>query len=382
MSTVRISGVIVPSDYDMQWFDDEIARGVMTPLSRVESALRDASDDEPLTVYINSPGGSVFAGNEMLNALRSWERETGQAVNVTVGAMAASAAGTLAVMLGPVSAHANSRFMFHSATSVQIGGPRAMEDVADLLDGINSDVVTALVSRYGFDPDAVATWFSEGRMGWVDANEAVERGLVSEIIDEPANPLAMTERDLAEYARHGLDGIAAIIAADIGDQTMDEDKNTEVTETESTVDTTEETTVTDEETTETDATEEAQVITSAHVDMAYEEGYAAGEAAAKAEGSEALAEELAAEKQRADELTVQVSALRMKVARLDKGFKPGNGSGSEPSAESSGDEYWRRVAELCDDGVEKGVAMLRVQREHPEAHKAMLAAAKAAEKRA
>jgi ClpP class serine protease len=53
-----------------------------------------SADDalESVEVEINSPGGSVFAGAEMINAIKAAARD-GREVEITVGAMAASMAG-------------------------------------------------------------------------------------------------------------------------------------------------------------------------------------------------------------------------------------------------------------------------------------------------
>lgn len=354
MSTVRISGVIVPSEYDMEWFADLIDRGVMTPQSRVQSALERADKSEPLELYINSPGGSVFSANEILNMCRDWEKETEQSITVTVGALAASAAGMLATALGPVRAHANSRFMFHSAASFQVGGPGAMEDIAGLLHSINDEQTRRLVDDYGFDADVVNEWFSEGRMGWIDAKAALEHGIAAEIVDAPAEPLQLTDDDVAEYNRHGLAGIAALVAGDEdpgpgSEQELPPDRT----------------------------------VTQAHVDMAYEEGYAAGEAAGAAHEKKTLAAEIetlsrkltVAEHTIAEQETA-LKAAKLKCARLDRGLRDEGTGDQEPSAGATGDEYWRRVDELVADGVSKNSAMLRVQREHPDAFAEMLANAK------
>ena len=210
MSKVSIRGVIVSSAYDVDWLDDEINKGLLTPLSRVESAVAEASETEPMELYINSPGGSVFAGHEMLNSIVDWRSRTGQPVNITIGAMCASAASTIAIQLGPVKAHANTLFMFHSAQSEQVGGPGSMLDMAELLEKINRQAVTALVAKYNMNPDTVAEWFAEGRMGWIDADEAQQAGLVSEVIQSDGEIVDFSNVDMSQYGERGL-AIAALV---------------------------------------------------------------------------------------------------------------------------------------------------------------------------
>lgn len=191
---IEIRGVIVGADYDMDYMFRYIHRGLITPESYFRRELAKAPTGEPLDVYINSPGGSVFAGYEMINALRSWQEGTGQSVNVTLGGMAASMAAYMAAYFGPVRAHANTKIMYHGASAGVWGGSSAMRDEAKLLDDINAELQTMLVTRYALDSDRVAEWFAEGRQGWLTAREAQTAGLVYEIIDAQA---AMPERAAA-----------------------------------------------------------------------------------------------------------------------------------------------------------------------------------------
>jgi len=69
MSRINLRGVIVPSEYDASWADGYIEKGIILPESRFRSMLAEASKAEPLTVYVNSPGGSVFSAGEMVNAV-------------------------------------------------------------------------------------------------------------------------------------------------------------------------------------------------------------------------------------------------------------------------------------------------------------------------
>ncbi len=69
MARIDIRGVIVPSDYDVSFLFPYIQKGLITPESYVRKQI-EANKDDTLDLYINSQGGSVFAGNEMINALQ------------------------------------------------------------------------------------------------------------------------------------------------------------------------------------------------------------------------------------------------------------------------------------------------------------------------
>lgn len=210
---LNIRGVIVGSEFDSAFFADYIGKGIITPESKFRAALAGVDAKQPLDLYINSPGGSVFAGNEMANALLDWKKATGQKVHVTLGAMAASMGAVLPVQVADsVSAHQNSKIMFHGASSIAIGGAGAMKDSAELLGKVNADIQTALVSRYGVNPDEAASWFAEGREKWLTAEDAKKIGLVQNIIGSNAAPTKATAAQVRELSAKGI-GISAVADA-------------------------------------------------------------------------------------------------------------------------------------------------------------------------
>jgi len=384
-NTINISGVIVPSDFDGDWFADEIELGLITPLSRVQKAIAAADPSAALIVKINSPGGSVFAAYEMVNSLVEWRIANKQPIQIVAGAMAASAASCICTMLGPVSAHENTKFMYHSAVSVSIGGPGAMEDTRDLLDKINAEITMALVNRYNADPDMVAEWFQEGRMGWLTANEAQQIGLVKEIIPVQADEIEFTEQDINGMQARGL-SVAAML--ETNKETGEGKMETIIQKIKSLLGI--ETDVEDEIVTAIDGATEAQ---KAAQDASYDEGLNAGKEQASKELATAtevrmqkvideLQEQLvdAEEEGTANDALIEAANETMKekvaeletaharIKELDKGFKDGDdGTGS-----GDPETFWNKVDELVAEGSSKNAAMLKVQREFPELHKEML----------
>jgi ATP-dependent protease ClpP protease subunit len=211
MNRIELRGVIVPSEYDSSWAEGYIAKGIIIPESRFRSMLASANKKEPLTVYVNSPGGSVFAAGEMVNAVREWKAETGQPVTVVLGALTASAASAFAIMVADeIKAHANAKMMFHGAWTVSIGGKEMHQDTAELLEKINADIKTRLVGKYGMDPETVTEWFSEGREGWLSASDLVDARLANEIIADASDVIEFAPDALGEIEDRGL-GIAALL---------------------------------------------------------------------------------------------------------------------------------------------------------------------------
>ena len=182
---VKINGVIVSPDYDDGIFESWISKGVITPSSRVVRAVEDA--DEPIDLYINSYGGDVFAGGEMMIALLK-AHAAGRIASVEVGSIAASMAANIVAALRAngchVTANANSELMFHGCYTETIGGAQHHEDVAESLRNIN-DAVIANLNSIGITE--CRAWFAEGREKWIGAEDGVEMGLFTSISDLTAS---------------------------------------------------------------------------------------------------------------------------------------------------------------------------------------------------
>ena len=176
---VKIQGTIVSPDYDDGFFESWIDKGIITPSSRVVGSIENAT--EPINLYINSYGGDVFAGGEMLIALLK-ASASGKLASVEIGSIAASMAANIVAALRangvPVTANANSELMFHGCYTETIGGAQHHEDVAESLRNVNESVITNL-NRIGITE--CRGWFSEGREKWIGAEDGLAMGLFSEI---------------------------------------------------------------------------------------------------------------------------------------------------------------------------------------------------------
>ncbi|MGC7327690.1 Clp protease ClpP, partial [Mycobacteroides abscessus subsp. abscessus] len=92
-------------------------------------------DNDAITVRINSPGGSVFDGIAILNALRDHPAT----VTVVVDSLAASIASVIAMAGDEIVMNRNSQLMVHNAWAVCVGDARAMEKSAARLAQHNSN---------------------------------------------------------------------------------------------------------------------------------------------------------------------------------------------------------------------------------------------------
>lgn len=138
--------------------------------------LKDLEVDE-IKVRVNSPGGSVFDGFALYNALRSHSAE----VTTVVEGLAASAASLIALAGDKVVMRPASELMIHEAWTFAGGPAEDMRKIADQLDSINTIVAGIYSSKAGTPADM---WREAMRVEtWFTPDEALEAGLVDAVED-------------------------------------------------------------------------------------------------------------------------------------------------------------------------------------------------------
>lgn len=137
-------------------------------------------DVDQLNVYINSPGGAAWDGLAIMNTLRR-HRAT---VNVTIDALAASAASVIAMAGDHVTMNRGAELMVHDASGFAMGNADTMRETADVLDKLSDSYADAYAARAGGDR---ATWREVMQAEtWFTAEEAVAAGLADEWVDAPS----------------------------------------------------------------------------------------------------------------------------------------------------------------------------------------------------
>ena len=137
-------------------------------------------DVDQLNVYINSPGGAAWDGLAIMNTLRR-HRAT---VNVTIDALAASAASVIAMAGDHVTMNRGAELMIHDASGFAMGNAATMRETADVLDKLSDSYADAYAARAGGDR---ATWREVMQAEtWFTAEEAVAAGLADEWVDAPS----------------------------------------------------------------------------------------------------------------------------------------------------------------------------------------------------
>lgn len=168
------------------WIYDEIGGWGITAQDLVsELAGLNVSD---ITVHVNSPGGDVFQGIAIMNALRDHPAK----VTVKVDALAASIASVIAQAGNTVIMGRNSMMMIHNASGYAMGEADDLRKMADLLDSTTANIASIYHERAG---GTVKQWLAVMKdETWYSAEEAVVAGLADEVAPLP------TEREAHQQA--------------------------------------------------------------------------------------------------------------------------------------------------------------------------------------
>lgn len=129
-----------------------------------------ALDVQTLNVRLNSPGGLVFDGVAIYNALA---RHSANVV-VHIEGIAASIASVIAMAGDEIRITEGSRFMIHDPWSIVMGSSDDMRAEAAVLDGLKDDLIDIYAARTEQDREDLAEWMKVET--WLSAREAVEKG--------------------------------------------------------------------------------------------------------------------------------------------------------------------------------------------------------------
>lgn len=131
--------------------------------------------DGPLTVRINSPGGDVFDGLAIYNALRARSAP----VNILVDGLAASAASFIAMAGSTVSMAEASMMMIHNAWGICIGDRNDMLDMSAMMEKIDGQLAGIYATKSGKQAAEIGAMMDAET--WFTSSEAKDAGLCDTI---------------------------------------------------------------------------------------------------------------------------------------------------------------------------------------------------------
>lgn len=165
-----------------------------------EAFVRDlkALDVKTIDLRLNTPGGLVFDGITIYNALRDHPAT----VNVTVDGVAASIGSIIAMAGDTITMNRGTHMMIHDPSGGVIGNAKDMRDMADTLDKVADTMAGLYADRAGGEPkDWRAVMLAET---WYTADEAVAAGLADRVAgkEKATDSTAASNRSRLVMARH------------------------------------------------------------------------------------------------------------------------------------------------------------------------------------
>lgn len=155
--------------YDVIGWPYNDVKELVTMLSDIKS--------QTITVKINSPGGDVFDGTALANALLQHPAK----IITKVEGLAASMASVIAMAGNEIQAFSNSMMMIHNAWSFTYGNQYELMDMVELLKKIDGNIVDAYHTKANVGKREIIQMMKDTT--WLTAKQAKDKGFVDTIIE-------------------------------------------------------------------------------------------------------------------------------------------------------------------------------------------------------
>ena len=150
------------------WWGDEV-----TPAA-FQAELKQHTGD--VTVWINSPGGDVFAASQIYSMLKNHKGK----VTVKIDGIAASAASVVAMAGDETLIAPTALMMIHDPSTCAMGNKSDMEKAIILLDEVKESIINAYETKSHLSRNKIAKLMSDET--WLNAKKAHEMGFVDGIL--------------------------------------------------------------------------------------------------------------------------------------------------------------------------------------------------------
>lgn len=167
---------------DETWYGDEV-----TP-KLFKEELQSGEGD--ITVWINSPGGDVFAAAQIYNMLMDYKGN----VTVKIDGLAASAASVIAMAGTEVQMSPVAMMMIHNPATIAIGDSSEMKKAIDMLDEVKESIMNAYEIKTGLSRSRISHLMDAE--SWFNAKKAVELGFADKLLFSKEETEAEEEKEL------------------------------------------------------------------------------------------------------------------------------------------------------------------------------------------
>ena len=164
MRTLFLNGEIS----DETWYGDEVTPKIFKDELNMCKG--------PISVWINSPGGDVFAAAQIYNMLMDYPYD----VTVKIDGLAASAASVIAMAGTTVEMSPVAMMMIHNPATIAIGDSEEMKKAVKMLNEVKESIMNAYEIKTGLARDKISKLMDAE--SWFNAKKAVELGFADKIL--------------------------------------------------------------------------------------------------------------------------------------------------------------------------------------------------------
>lgn len=169
---------------DESWYGDEVTPRLFK--DELESGKG------KITLWINSPGGDVFAAAQIYNMLMDYPYD----VTVKIDALAASAASVIAMAGTRVCMSPVAMLMIHNPMTVAIGDSEEMQKAIEMLSEVKESIVNAYEIKSGLSRNKISKLMDAET--WMNAKEAKRLGFADEILFADGDKGLTEEEELSD----------------------------------------------------------------------------------------------------------------------------------------------------------------------------------------
>ncbi|SCZ80413.1 ATP-dependent Clp protease, protease subunit [Acidaminobacter hydrogenoformans DSM 2784] len=152
------------------WYGDEV-----TPKQFRAELLSDEGD---ITIWINSPGGCVFAASQIYNMLMDYKGH----ITVKIDGIAASAASVIAMAGSEVLMSPVALMMIHNPMTLAFGDTEEMQKAIGMLSEVKESILNAYEIKTGLSRTKISHLMDAE--SWFNARKAIELGFADGMLYE------------------------------------------------------------------------------------------------------------------------------------------------------------------------------------------------------
>lgn len=177
---VYLYGVIT----DEKWFDEDV-----TP-TWFKDQIAKLKNLKNINLYINSPGGGVFAGMAIYNIINRLTAD----ITAYIDGLAASIASVVAMAADKIIMPKNALMMIHNPMGCACGYAEDLRKEADLLDRVKVSIMSTYQDRTKKDEKKISAMMDAET--WMTGEEAVKNGFADVLEEKKDIKACLTDKKL------------------------------------------------------------------------------------------------------------------------------------------------------------------------------------------